>query len=465
MRTLRHELRGDIETPLSIYWKLAHDASASFLLESVTGGEQLARYSLIGSRPRAILRGNGNTWWLDDGVRHEGDPLAALREHLPRVGPGQQAGLPRFCGGAVGYISYDYVRTIERLPNVPPDLIGTDEVCLLIADDVVVFDHARSSVAVIALSDGTEEGDRNAEERINAAVARIQGPLPPLPPFSGEIGPVRANRTAENYMEAVTRGVEYIYAGDFIQVVPSVRFSREVSAHPVSVYRSLRSLNPSPYMFLLRTPETDVVGASPELLVGLEGRIATVRPIAGTRPRSADEESDRLAAEALLADEKERAEHVMLVDLGRNDLGRVCETGSVVVDEMMQIEKYSHVMHIVSTVRGQLREGLDAIDLVRSTFPAGTLSGAPKVRAMQVLDELEPAKRGIYGGALGYFSANGDLDLAIAIRTAILKDGKAHVQAGAGVVADSQPEREWQECNDKARAVLRALELAHGAES
>ncbi|MCC6404754.1 MAG: anthranilate synthase component I [Fimbriimonadaceae bacterium] len=463
MRTLRQELRGDIETPLSIYWKLAHDAPASFLLESVTGGEQLARYSLIGARPRSILRGNGLTWWLDDGIRRQGDPLAALRELLPQVEKGQDVGLPRFCGGAVGYIGYDYARTIERLPDVPPDPVGTDEVCMLIAEDVVVFDHARSTVSVIALSDGTEEGDRAAEARIATAVGRIQGPLPSLPPFSGEIGPLETSRTAEDYMEAVRKGVEYIHSGDFIQIVPSVRFSRSVTAHPVTVYRSLRALNPSPYMFLLRTPGTDVVGASPELLVGLEGRTATVRPIAGTRPRSEDEAEDRLAAESLLADEKERAEHVMLVDLGRNDLGRVCKTGSVLVDEMMQIERYSHVMHIVSSVRGQLQDGLDAMDLVRATFPAGTLSGAPKVRAMQVLDELEPVKRGIYGGALGYFSANGDLDLAIAIRTAVLHGGRAHVQAGAGVVADSRPEGEWKECNDKARAVLRALELAHGA--
>lgn len=462
MRTLRQELRGDIETPLSLYWKLSHDSPASFLLESVTGGEQLARYSIVGSRPRAVLRGRGNTWWLDGGEPQAGDPLAALRGLMSRVDTSQEKGLPRFCGGAVGYISYDYVRTIERLPAVPPDDVGTDDVCLLLADDVVVFDHARSTVTVLAISDGSPEGDRDAERRIAGTVATIEGPLPPLPPFSGALGPVEANRSAEDYMGAVREAVEYIHAGEFIQVVPSVRFSRTVSAHPVSVYRELRALNPSPYMFLLHTPDVDVVGASPELLVGLEGRTATVRPIAGTRPRSHDEEADRRSAEALLADEKERAEHVMLVDLGRNDLGRVCATGSVRVDEMMQIERYSHVMHIVSSVQGELREDLDAVDLVRSCFPAGTLSGAPKVRAMQVLDELEPVKRGIYGGALGYFSANGDLDLAIAIRTAVLKDGRAYVQAGAGVVADSDPAREWQECNDKAMAVLRALESAHG---
>jgi anthranilate synthase component 1 len=457
VRLASRELRADVETPLSLYWKLAHDAGSSFLLESVTGGERLARYSIVGGQPAAVVRGRHGAWRVDDGPERGGDPLAAVAEMLPHV---QHApGLPRFVGGAVGYVGYDYARSIERLPSPPRDDLGLDEVCLLVAKDVAVFDHARGTVTLLAQY---VEGEEDPTPRLDAAEARIAGPLPPLPPFAGSCGPVVANLSKEEYMDAVRRCVEYIRAGDCIQVVPSVRFSRKVEAHAVSVYRAMRSLNPSPYMFLLRVPGADVVGASPELLVGLEGRTARVRPIAGTRPRGTVPEEDVRREQELLADEKERAEHLMLVDLGRNDLGRVCEYGTVQVEDFFVVERYSHVMHIVSSVTGRLREGLGAVDLVRAGFPAGTVTGAPKVRAMQIIDELEPTRRGVYAGAVGYLSSSGDLDVAIAIRTAVVKDGWAHVQAGAGVVADSDPAGEYAECENKARAGLRAIEMAHG---
>lgn len=461
------ESLADLETPLGAYWKLAHDESYSFLLESVTGGEQVARYSFIGVRPRSLLRAkNGQVSVTDQGqTAHKtlnpgDDPLAELRPllHLP---PAKlTANLPKLCGGAVGLVSYDYVRTIESLPDGNPDDLDIDDVALMVCDAVVVFDHAKNLVRIIVIADGTPEGYERATAEIQRIKTRLAGPLPTLPDFQGEPHPVKANVSDEQFKNTVRRVVQYVTEGDCFQTVPSLRFQTPVEAHPLTVYRALRSLNPSPYMYLLRFDGLDVVGASPERLVGLEDGLAQVRPIAGTRHRGHDEAEDERLAQELLADPKEKAEHIMLVDLGRNDLGRVCDYGTVTVDRMMVVERYSHVMHIVSDVSGKLRSDMDAIDLLRAAFPAGTLSGAPKVRAMQIIDELETTRRGLYGGAVGYFSANGDMDLAIAIRTIVLKDGIAYVQSGAGIVYDSDPQKELEEVQNKAKAALRALEMA-----
>ncbi|MCW5938910.1 MAG: anthranilate synthase component I [Fimbriimonadaceae bacterium] len=460
------ETLADVETPLSAYWKLAQNEPLSFLLESVTGGENLARYSVIGVRPRQVLRSELDHCRVSapgaDDIQILGDPIDWIAAHLPRLAPGSGADMPKFGGGWVGMIGYDYAKLIEQLPEGPPDSIGTPTVALMLAESVVVFDHARNTIRFIVLAEGSSASYREAEREIDRLEALVRNPLPPLPRESHPAGTVTANTTRQDFEASVRRAVDYIAAGDCIQVVPSLRFSTQVQAHPVTVYRALRSINPSPYMFLFRFGDFDIVGASPELLVSQTGRTARVRPIAGTRHRGRDQAEDNRLASELLADEKERAEHLMLVDLGRNDLGRVCEYGSVEVDDFMTVERYSHVMHIVSSVRGTLREGVGPAELVRSCFPAGTVSGAPKVRAMEIISELEPSSRGPYAGAIGYFSAQGDLDLAIAIRTIVMKDGVAHVQAGAGIVFDSDPGREYEECANKARASLRAIELAQG---
>lgn len=451
---LVRELFADLETPLSAYWKLAQAETESFLLESVSGGEQVARYSMVGVRPRKVLSEPANG---------PGDPLSQVRTLLPTIDPdahGVLETLPGFVGGAVGMVGYDYVRTIEQIPAHNPDELGLPDVALMLCDTVVVFDHARAKLLVISLADGTPDGYDAAITEINRIEALLRAPLPPLPDGSFAPHPTVSNVTPTDFMERVAQVKEYIAAGDCIQVVLSQRFSQSVEAHPVTVYRALRGLNPSPFMYLLRFDGFDIVGASPELLVSLHGRQARVRPIAGTRPRGADSHEDARLAEELLADEKERAEHVMLVDLGRNDLGRVCQPGTVQVERLMQVEMYSHVMHIVSDVVGEIRTELDAIDLLRATFPAGTLSGAQKVRAMEIVEELETTKRGLYGGAVGTFSATGDLSLAIAIRTVLMKGGLAHVQAGAGIVYDSDPATEQAECGHKARAALAAIEMA-----
>lgn len=457
------ELLADIETPLSAYWKLAHDEPFSFLLESVTGGDQLARYSIIGIRPRRVFKAHADqvTEALSgQQITIEGDPLAWILEHAPRLPEGEDTGLPRFCGGAVGMIAYDYVRRIERLPDQAKDDLDLDELAFMIVEQVIVFDHVKNVIQIIFLADGSDEAYAYAESEAQRITERLRAPLPPLPSNSGPEPEFTSNMTQGEYEAGVQKAIDYIRAGDAFQVVPSLRLSAEISAHPLTVYRALRSLNPSPYMMFFRFGDFDIVGASPELLVGLQHGTARVRPIAGTRPRGATPEEDRELEKELLADEKERAEHVMLVDLGRNDIGRVAEYGSVQVGDFMTVERYSHVMHIVSQVTGRLRPEYDAAKLIRASFPAGTVSGAPKVRAMEIIDELEPTRRGIYAGAVGYASATGDLDMAIAIRTMLLKDGKAHIQAGAGVVFDSVPEREYQECLNKARALIRAVEMA-----
>jgi len=448
------ETFADLETPLSAYWKLACDEGNSFLLESVTGGEQVARYSMIGVRPRSILRE-----MVVEGI----DPVARVRDLLPKVdenAKGVLEGLPGFVGGAVGMIGYDYVRSIERIPAETPDDLGLPDVALMICDTVVVFDHARAKLLLISLASGTPEGYDAAIAEISRLEKRLRGGLPELPSGQYTVGDVTTNVSAEEYQAGVRRVREYVEAGDCIQVVLSQRFSQPIDAHPVTVYRALRGLNPSPFMYLLKFEGFDIVGASPELLVSLHSGEAMVRPIAGTRPRGHSQAHDSALAAELLADEKERAEHVMLVDLGRNDLGRVSKPGSIRVENLMHIEMYSHVMHIVSDVYGELADGMDAVDLLRATFPAGTLSGAQKVRAMEIIEELENTKRGLYGGAVGTFSANGDMSLAIAIRTILMKDGMAHVQAGAGLVYDSDPIKEFEECGHKARAALMALAMA-----
>jgi anthranilate synthase component 1 len=500
------DLLADIETPLSAYWKLSHDQTYSFLLESVTGGEQVSRYSLLGIKPEKVVRTKGNLAWgvgrralgedsnsaaiQDNGVgrRASGvgedphasrltpyalppgqDPLDLLKQELQGKPLIPVPDLPAFIGGAVGMMSYDLVRFFEKLPDGPVDDLQMPDLAMMVTDTVVVFDHAKNVIRVIALAD--EETYDEKATQIDEIIEKLRAPLPPLPdpdslvndkshPAPADPQPAKSNQTKEQFEANVERMREYIAAGDGIQMVPSQRFETDVTAHPITIYRALRSLNPSPYMFLMRFGDFDIVGASPELLVSLHGKKARVRPIAGTRWRGKTIEEDNQLEKELLADEKERAEHIMLVDLGRNDLGRVCEFGSVKVEELMSIERYSHVMHIVSDVTGTIQPDKDAFDLIRASFPAGTVSGAPKVRAMQIIDELEPTRRGLYAGSVGFFSASGDFDGCIAIRSITLKDGKAYVQAGGGVVHDSVPEREYEESCNKAKAALRAIEIA-----
>jgi anthranilate synthase component 1 len=477
---LCHSYIADCETPVSAFLKLRSidPAQPAFLLESAEQGQRMGRYSFIGLRPRSVLR-----WSLGDG----GDPYAlaaaavAGRRQAPladeaggAVGPGVGGagmGGPPFKGGAVGYFGYDLVRTVEPLGDPNPDELGLPDMALMLSDLLVTFDHLKHTVTILANADLDAEPDI---ERAYAAAAqtiaevrtRLEGPVPREARGTDGTGQGREMPSFQSNMQRgefegmVARIVEYIHAGDAFQVVPSQRWSAEVPVQPFSIYRGLRAVNPSPYMYFLDFGDFQVVGASPEPLLTVNGRHVSTRPIAGTRPRGASPEEDRRIAGELLADEKERAEHVMMVDLGRNDLGRVCEYGSVKVEEMMEVELYSHVMHIVSSVSGTLREEVGAMDALRSVLPAGTLSGAPKVRAMQIIDELEPTKRGGYGGAIGYLSYAGDLDTAIHIRTVVVKDGVAHVQAGGGTVADAKPEYEYEESVAKSRAVMQAIELA-----
>jgi anthranilate synthase component 1 len=463
------EIMADMDTPVSAFRKL-DDGRFSYLLESIEGGEKWGRYSFLGSSPSLIIRSRGNVVeTIENGITTAvtaNDPLSCIRDLLARFTPVEVEGLPRFFGGAVGYLGYDMVRHFEHLPTDKPALIDAYDSYFLITDTIVIFDNMRQKIKVVSnahlRSEITpEQAYDEATKKIDAIVQRLRAPLPnETKPPSGRKIELTSNMTREQYEAAVEKAKEYVRAGDIIQVVPSQRFSGELSADPFDIYRVMRTLNPSPYMFFLRLDDTVIAGASPEVMVRKEGDRVELRPIAGTRPRGATPEQDSLLAEELLNDPKERAEHVMLVDLGRNDLGRVCTTGTVNVTELMVIERYSHVMHIVSNVQGQLESSRDAFDLVRATFPAGTLSGAPKVRAMQIIDELEPVRREIYGGAVGYFSFSGNMDLAITIRTLVIKDGMVHLQAGGGVVADSAPAAEWQETVNKAMAARRAIEIA-----
>ncbi len=417
----------------------------------------MGRYSFIGFGPVKVLR-----WSLGD----PGDPYQLAAEELGRLHPAPIPGLPPFAGGAVGVFAYDLVRTVEPLGDPNPDPVGLPDLALMLTDAMVCFDHLKHTVTLLAnvYADGDPEASyAKALETIAETKLRLAGavPQPSGPPAPDRAVPAfESNMSREQFEANVSRIIEYIYAGDAYQVVPSQRWSAPVPVEAFSIYRGLRAVNPSPYMYFLDFGDFEVAGASPEPLITVTGREVSTRPIAGTRPRGANAEEDRVMAEDLLADPKERAEHVMLVDLGRNDLGRVCSYGSVQVEEFMAIENYSHVMHIVSSVTGTLRPGVGALDALRSVLPAGTLSGAPKVRAMQIIDELEPVKRGGYGGAIGWASYTGDLDTCIHIRTVVVKDGVAHVQAGGGTVADAKPDYEFRESEAKARAVLEAIELA-----
>jgi anthranilate synthase component 1 len=463
------EIMADMDTPVSAFKKI-DDGQFAFLLESIEGGEKWGRFSFIGSAPATIIRSKGNiVEIITNGVtaRHESsDPLNSVRDLLAQYSPVEVDGLPRFFGGAVGYLGYDMVRHFERLPAENPAVLDCYDSYFLITDTIVIFDTMRQKIKVVSnahISGEVTPSDAYsfATHKIDALIERLRSPLAVAESgLSGQTVDFQSNISREAFEQSVEKAKEYVRSGDIIQVVLSQRFSGELTADPLDIYRVLRTLNPSPYMFFLRLGETIIAGASPEVMVRKEGTQVELRPIAGTRPRGATTESDALLAEELLADPKERAEHVMLVDLGRNDLGRVCVTGSVIVSELMLIERYSHVMHIVSNVQGELSEHCDAYDLVRATFPAGTLSGAPKIRAMQIIEELEPLRREIYGGAVGYFSFSGNMDLAITIRTLVIKDGKVHLQAGAGIVADSDPATEWQETVNKGMAVIRAVEIA-----
>jgi anthranilate synthase component 1 len=459
---LRHEFIEDCETPVSAFLKLRELAPGepAFLLESAEQGQRVGRYSFIGFRPRAVLR-----WSLADG----GDPYALAAADLARFSQAPISDAPPFTGGAVGFFGYDLVRTVEPLAAPNPDVLGLPDMALMLTDVLVTFDHLRRTVTILANADLEAEPDVErayaiAAERIADVRARLAGPVPHSahPHEKREAPEFKSNVTRERFEAMVQRIVQYIHAGDAFQVVPSQRWSAAVPVEAFSIYRGLRAVNPSPYMYYLDFGDFQVAGASPEPLLTVNGRHVSTKPIAGTRHRGATPEEDRRIAAGLLADEKERAEHVMLVDLGRNDLGRVCEYGTVAVDELMEIETYSHVMHIVSSVSGTLRADVGAMDALRSVLPAGTLSGAPKVRAMQIIDELEPVKRGGYGGAIGYLSYAGDLDTAIHIRTVVVKDGVAHVQAGGGTVADAKPDYEYEESVAKSTAAMRAIELACG---
>jgi anthranilate synthase component 1 len=459
----------DCETPVSAFLKLRAgepDGAPCFLLESAEQG-QVGRYSFVGIRPRSVLRWSEGVLSETGGADQKAaDPYAAVAESLARFQPAPVEDLPPFSGGAVGFFGYDLVRTVEPLGEPNPDPLGLPDMALMITDVLLVFDHLRHELTILSCAFADDEGGIDAAyERSVATIAevrsRLRGAVPvPEHPVLAEPPRFVSGMEQEDFETAVERIVEYVHAGDAFQVVPSQRFSASAPVEAFSVYRGLRAVNPSPYMYFLEFGDFQIAGASPEPLVKVQGRRVETRPIAGTYPRGSDEDEDRRLAERLVNDPKERAEHVMLVDLGRNDLGRVCEYGSVGVDELMVVETYSHVLHIVSQVSGTLREGVGAMDVLRSALPAGTLSGAPKVRAMQIIDELEPVKRCSYGGAIGYLSWNGDLDTAIHIRTVVVKDGEVHVQAGGGTVADAKPAYEYNESVNKAKAVFRAVELA-----
>ncbi len=462
------ETFADLETPLSLYLKLAN-RTHTYLLESVVGGERFGRYSFIGLAAPVRLRAVGRLVTVTHGdaiteKSQAADPLDFVREFLARYRVAELPGLPRFCGGLVGYFGYDAVRWIEpRLSGgwLKPDPLGCPDMLLLVSEELAVIDNLSGKLYLVVYADPAKpRAWQDAQARLRELLGALKLPLS-LPPERQQAQPdIASNFGCEAFRAAVGRAIRYVHNGDVMQVVLSQRLSRPFAGSSLSLYRALRSINPSPYMFYFDFGDFQVVGASPEILVRLEHGAVTIRPIAGTRRRGATRDEDAALERELLADPKERAEHVMLVDLGRNDVGRVAATGTVRLTENMTVERYSHVMHIVSNVEGRLREGLDCLDVLRAAFPAGTVSGAPKVRAMEIIDELEPDKRGIYAGAVGYLGFNGDMDLAIAIRTALLKNGQMHVQAGAGIVADSVPENEWQETRAKARAVLRAAEIA-----
>jgi len=446
------EIKADLETPVSAYLKIAH-GNYSFLLESVEGGERLARYSFLGTEPAVIFTTNNGNFT---------DPLLLVEKEFQRYRTAPIEGLPRFHGGMVGYLSYEVSRHFERLPSPANDPVHLPESKLMLVDTLLIFDHLTHKIKVVShvrLDGDIEKSYREATQKIDGLVERLDRPLPvqkPAPTSATE-SKISSNLTQAQYEAIVMRMKKYIYEGDIIQAVPSLRLARRTRASPFAIYRALRSINPSPYMYFLHMDDFYIVGASPELLVRVEDGIVSNHPIAGTRPRGQDNKADKALEKELKTDEKERAEHVMLVDLARNDVGRISEPGTVKVTQFMDIERYSHVMHLVSHVQGKLRKGLTQFDALRACFPAGTVSGAPKIRAMEIIAGLEPDKRGPYAGAVGYLDFSGNIDTAIAIRTIIIKDGVAYVQAGAGIVADSVPDKEYQECLNKMQAMLTAI--------
>ena len=475
------EMPADLETPVSVYLKLRASHGPGFLLESVERGEQLGRYSFLGFRARRQIQARGHQVTIQDRdsirtvqIPTGKDPLDIVRAEMQAYHPAftpeyPASALPRFFGGAVGFVSYDMVRFFERLPTPPPDELGLPDLHLVFADELVVFDHVQHRLLLIANAqtppgDRPEPALREAQERLDALETSLRNPIP-APPRVISTNQIEASTTftQEAFEAAVRAAKAYIRAGDIFQVVLSQRLARPTKADPFSIYRTLRRINPSPYMFFIElegNPPTCLIGSSPEMLVRLQRRAAEVHPIAGTRRRGQDIATDEALEAELRADEKEQAEHLMLVDLARNDLGRVCEFGTVRTSELLGVERYSHVMHLVSHVEGTLRIGLDAYDLLRAAFPAGTVSGAPKVRAMEIIDELEPCRRGPYAGAVGYFGFNGNMDTCITIRTIVMRGDIAYLQAGAGIVADSDPTREYHETLHKIRALSKAIDIA-----
>jgi anthranilate synthase component 1 len=463
------EVFSDMDTPVTALLKLGE--TPCFLFESVEGGEKWARYSFLGFRPSKIIKGyGGELEIMENGgskTLKTDDPIEFLKKEMSAYRAVEIEGLPRFFGGLVGYLGYDMVRFVEELPDYKRESLGMPDIYLMLTDTMLIFDNLTQKIKVVSSVhlDGNDPDDayREAVEKIEKIIDTLKKPLENADSgseMSEERKFVSSFGSREDFMYAVSRAKEYIRAGDVFQVVLSQRFQRETNVRPFNVYRALRVINPSPYMYYLDMGETQVVGSSPEILVRLEGRDITVRPIAGTRKRGKTESEDQAMEKELREDPKEVAEHIMLVDLGRNDVGRVARTGSVNVTDFMSVEKYSHVMHIVSNVEGELSEGLDYFDVLRACFPAGTVSGAPKVRAMEIIEELEPVRRGAYAGAVGYFSYSGNMDTCITIRTLIIRDGKVYVQAGAGIVADSVPELEYKETANKAAGMIKAVDMA-----
>ena len=469
---LYREILADYETPVSGFAKIVHGPTA-YLLESVAGGENWARYSFLGSGSSAVVREEKGDLVLTRGkknlrIQSRGNPLERLRELMEAYRPVTVPGLPRFVGGAVGYFSYDMVRTFEELPALRRDSLGMPDFAFLLTDTLLIFDNVSQKIKVVANAylESTKERDirdayRHATARIEKMIARLKRPLR-QPRQKRRRKPITftSNMNKADFEKMVTRTKEYIRSGDIVQAVLSQRWETQIHTTPFQLYRALRVINPSPYMYYLRVAGVELVGSSPETLVRCEDGQISLRPIAGTRRRGQTPEEDQELGRRLLADEKERAEHVMLVDLGRNDVGRVAARGSVKVESLMQVERYSHVMHIVSQVTGQLEKGKSVYDVMRACFPAGTVSGAPKIRAMEIIEELEPTRRGPYAGAVGYFGFSGNMDMCINIRTVVIKGRQAYIQAGAGIVADSNPEHEYEETCNKARAMMKAIELA-----
>ncbi|MGC9976915.1 MAG: anthranilate synthase component I [Syntrophales bacterium] len=465
------EIVADIDTPVSVLMKLG-SKSHVFLLESVEGGEKWGRYTFLGSDPRVIFKVKGEHVVIcENGAsrshRHEGNPLSYLKDLLNSYRPVPADGLPRFYGGAVGFLGYDMVRYFEQLPARAYDDLMTDDAIFLITDTLIVFDNIRHTIKVVSCA--ATRGAEDLKDLYDETVDKIEGLIAILraPAETTERyrkvendAPLASNMSAEDFEAMVQKAKEYIVAGDVIQVVLSQRFHTENGIDPIDLYRALRYVNPSPYLFFLKLEDMFLIGSSPEVMVRLEDGVAELRPIAGTKRRGRNEQEDRHLAHELLEDPKERAEHVMLVDLGRNDLGRIAKTGSVQVNQLMVVERYSHVMHLVTNIQAQLAEGKDCFDLLAASFPAGTLSGAPKVRAMEIIDELEPTRRGPYGGAVGYFSYTGNMDFCITIRTMLVKNGKIFIQVGAGIVADSDPKKEYRETVNKGEGMTQAICLA-----